>query len=1305
MLSNSISAFAQDDIGFVWIGTDNGLERFDGYNTSQFLPGELSKHSFISDRIESLQKDMRGNIWISSTRGAFLFNTKHETLNQVTESRVYTFLEYEFNDIWMVSPDGLILSDSLGNVKMRLTEKDGLSSRRISTLAKDKNGDLWVGTEKGLDMLHYKSNGSVHITSVLKHLHISFLSIDSFDHLWYASGNVLSRIDQKKLKEGNTSHSVVSNSIDISAIYSVGNTVWIGSKGNGIFKYTIKENNQDLGKEVFWIDRDNGNDLKNSITTFFEDNYSNIWVGTKDGMYMILRKEYSPFSQIKKDNQKEESIGHNTISGLYCDNKNQIWLATANGLDRFERTDHLNDKYKIFHFQNKIDVDNYIINNKIQSVVGVDDNTLMLSTKKQIFFFDTKQSRFYTDKSVTDTLSKYQMRFVRHFFTDKKKQNVYMAFASGSLACYNTDRKIITPILLPNNDTWGITQDDSGTLWVASGKDGVFTLSPQRGDNVNEKFDINSYNQKQFDNNYAVSIFCDHNNQIWIGTSGGLYLYTLDKKIIRYDLPYQDDNCYIEAIIQDLYNNIWVFGIKGVYKISATRETETIQYYEISNDDIARLYYVFGRCISKDGLIFSGGINGLVYFDPKMVNAVSYNNIPVISSFRIFNNVFNSSPERGFSNINTATHINLKHNDNQFSFELSSLYYPDPYKIKYAYKLDDYDKDWVYLSAGNRTVSFTNVPPGKYTLQVKATDTAGLWTGLTKKIHIHISSPWWNTWWSWSIYITLLLIVGYLVFRYVSASYKYRHQEEINQWKIRFFINLSHSFMAPLNMLQLPIRNIIDNFEKLPGDEIKGMLVTADRNVKKLHYLVTQLMEFRKVDLNKSQLNLSEIDIVAFIQNIYDAFDDTARKKNIHFNFETDLQEQKLLCDSEKIEIVIFNLLSNAFKYTQSGGEVTIKCMLDRRKNMVSISVIDTGQGIDTKELPFVFDRFRVIPTELSSSQRGQGVGLSLAKDFVEMHVSALSVKSELGAGSCFSFYLLLGNKHFKSITINNDIDIEASFTKQYIGIEDSDSYVQNKEDILDLPLVYMLDTDLEFSKFIKYSLSDSFGIRFFTDTKSLMKELNSLYPSLIISDIISEDQQEGVELCKKIKSIESAAHIPFILTSSMSETDLKVVAYEAGADAYIIKPYKISYLKVRLYQLLESQKRIKNRVKQELIVNPKEVDITSADDIFLANLMAKIEDNMNNESLTIDNLAESLNVSRSMLYRKICSISDLSPIDFVKNVRLKRAAQLLETESYTVAEVAFMVGFKDTGYFSTCFKKQFGISPKSYSLKRSKKS
>ena len=1242
-------------------------------------------------------------MWIGTSDGAFFYHVETETAKKIIDTRVLGFVENKTEDLWLATNQGLYLIDKNGKQKRHLTTlHDGLSSNRISAIVTDSDGNLWIGTETGIDKLEINQNNNIKITSFISNQRISFLLIDSKDCLWYSSREFLFHINRHDLLNNTATPNVISNVADISAMYSNGNEIWVGTKGYGIFRYFISPDSQQYEKETLWIDKDNENDLKNTIMAFFEDSYSNIWVGTKDGIYMILRKQYSPFKQLKSDYKATQRPAHNTISGLFCDSQNRVWMATAKGLDCFWWTDRLKEQFQIDHYLDQTDVVNQISNNKFQSVIAIDNNTLMLSTKNDISFFDINKKYFYTDQAISDTLNKYQLRFVRSFCKDNKG-NIYMAFASGNLARYHINDQTIHPIMLHNNDSWGVVQDKTGNIWVAAGKEGMLKLKIKNEYNDNV-WDVTPYEQSIFNNNYVVSLYCDHNNTLWIGTSGGLYQCTPDNEITHYDLPYQENNDYIVAIIEDMYNNIWAYSIEGIYKIGASREKENIQYFEPGNEDIGRLFYVFGRCVNKEGWLFSGGTNGLTYFDPTLVNQEIVVNTPAISSFRVLDKDLVKSPERGINNINTTKSITLFHDDYQFSFDLSSLYLPNPYKIKYAYMLEGFDKDWIYLSASNRTITFTNIKPGSYKLRLKATDTSGLWSGHEKEIKINILPPWWNTWWSYCLYTLIAFTLFYFIFRYVTAQYRFRHQEEINQWKFRFYINLSHSFITPLNLLQAPLSNILNNFDQLSSEEIKNMLCTMQKNIKRLLHLVNQLMEFRKIDLDKSSLNLSHIDIIAFIRTIYQTFEDVAHSKQIDFSFETDIESTEAWIDKDKIENALFNILSNAFKFTPNNGKVSVKCTLDKHNYRLCISVCDSGPGISEKNQKYIFNRFWSYTEKEDKSFKGPGIGLALAYDYIKMHHSRLCVESEPNKGSRFYFYIPLGSDHFDSSLIQEKETQDIQFSKKYIDIEQTESYYEITHTDTALPLIYMLEPNPELGSFVQYSLRKDFQIVLFNSISSLTTTIHDTPPALIVSDIISTESLEGIELCKSIKSSSLTGHIPFIMTSSIPEADMEVIAYEAGTDVYVVKPYELSYLKTRINQLLQSRVKVKERIKQELIVNPKEVKITSADDIFLANVMNKLEEKIGDENFTIDSLADSLNISRTMLYRRISNITGLSPVEFIKEVKLKRAAQLLETGSFNVTEVCFQVGFQDARYFSTCFKKQFGISPKAYSLKKSKK-
>lgn len=1302
--TNSITAIAQDSFGFLWIGSDFGIGRYDGYSIHN-APFLFLNDSIGFSKIECLFKDSDGNLWIGTQNGGYLYKNKIEKVKcLLSKSFIVTaIIEDRNKKIWIGTNNGLYIFDKDGNIQRSIKQKNGLTSNSISSIKVDIDNNIWVGTTKGIDIISFGgsiTNNKLQIKNIKKNIRITCITIDNYDCIWYSSNNKIYFGNRREFIYNQESSKLIADNTDVLTVYVTNEEVWFGTRGNGILRFTRNQINNSLVKDVYWVDKNNPNELKNSIVALFEDNFSNIWFGTKDGLFMLLRKNYTPFTRIKSNKNLSNTPSNNTISGIVCDNSNRIWMSTGNGINSFERINQEQDQYKFIHYFDKTDLRNIMDNNKFQSIIEINKGVFLTSTKSNVKLFDSKSGNFYVDPQMDFILKKNEMRFVRSFFKDNDGK-IWMAFAKGNIAIYDPILKKTTPFIINNHDSWSIVKDKFGVLWVASGNDGLFKIKlNSKGD---EPLSIVNYPRTFFYNKWVTTLSFDNNGFLWIGTSAGLYLYSYKNNILKkFSLASDNDEIYISGIIEDLHHNVWVASINGIYKIA---NFNTVEYYGFKGDDIARFLYVFGHSLSKDGFIFFGGVNGLIYFDPTKVYSDEHDNMPYYSSFKILNREICSDGKHFNKNINVATDIVLEHSDYQFSFEISNLYFPDPDLIGYGYKLEGFDKDWNYTNSNLQQFSYSNVPPGNYILKVKATNATGIWSNTIHEIRITILPPWWRSWWSYSALIIIVFFAIYFIFRFISFNYKFKHQEELTQWKLHYYTNISHSFKTPLTLIYAPLQNILDNLDNLQGEELKTMLLTMQRNVKKLMFLVTQLLEFRKIDLGKAKLNLVKSDIVHFVREVTETFQLAARSKNIKLSFDPGITSIEVIFDAEKIEIILFNLLTNALRHTEINGEIVVRCYLEPQKYRLWISVLDNGIGIHPDYQKKIFERFFQIENEGNKNViKGAGIGLSLSKDFIKMHHGEIFVQSELNKGSLFKFYLPLSDSAFIIENIKEEKKIFPMFS-------DKNEIITNVLQLSDpniakssLPVIYCFDPDLELLQFVKYTMDIHFQIETFSDEKKIYQRISERTPSLIIADTFSTLKNEGFELCKRLKTNSMFGHIPILLVTSDLSEQIESLAFASGADAFLTKPFDISYLMIRINQLLRSHENLKEKIKQELIVNPKDITISTAEEVFLATVMNVLMENIENENLDIDLLASKLNMSRSMLYRRISQFTQQSPVEFVKTVRLKRAKQLLETGIYNVSEVGDMIGFRDSRYFGICFKKLYEISPKAYAKKYIKK-
>ena len=872
------------------------------------------------------------------------------------------------------------------------------------------------------------------------------------------------------------------------------------------------------------------------------------------------------------------------------------------------------------------------------------------------------------------------------------KGNLYLGFAVGGLAVLTNEGNLqrISMKGIGDSRHRSIAVDLNDNLWVSSDNGGVCCVSMSENGQL---LSCKEYIGHLFNDQQITTMYCDKDGVIWVGTMNGLYKYDSNiDSFSEFEHPYPRESFYVSGIIEDHSGNLWITSLRGIYRIT---DSETVQYYEpLTRSEIGKTAYKSGLAIDRNGLIMLGGVSGLVCFDPLDVVPDTYVPTVHITGLSILNKNILTDGVHLTEDVDLASSVTLNHQDYQFTLSFSALYLTDPSKIKYAYKLEGFDQEWISPEPGRCQATYSNIGSGEYRFLVKSTNASGIWQDNVRSLTIYVKPSPWNTVWAWIIYILLILLVIFMILKYLSLVQKVRYEKDMSQWKIHYYINLSHGFRGPLTLLQAPIKSLTDEFYSLSDEEKQNLLKTMETNVSKLNFRLSQLMAFRKVDIGKDELHLSTENIVPLVEMIHSNFSELAIAKGIDYRFESNLSEVEVVIDREKIELTLFNLLSNAFKYTERGGSVVTSCKLDALQDKVWISVKDTGSGIPNEDMDKVFMRF------------WKGVGLSLAHEYVSMHRGKLTVESEVGKGSEFRFSLQLGKSHLSKKEIANLDNARVKdrpMSESVITLASDFKSLMTPSDS-SLPSIAIVGSGEELSAFLLKSFSARYNAKIYEYSDDVVRILSKSRPAAIIIDV-DDDDKACLELCANIRKDGALSTIPVIILSPFDSESKTMTGFDAGADAYIIKPFTVSLLISRIDQLINTRERIKGHIKQELIVNPKEVDITSDDDIFLASIMKLMEEHMSDEGFSIDMLAADLNISRSMLYRKLQSITGQSPVKFIRTIRMKRAAQLLEVTSYNVSEISLMVGFSDQRYFSTCFRQQYGMSPKEWSLDHRSKS
>ena len=765
-------------------------------------------------------------------------------------------------------------------------------------------------------------------------------------------------------------------------------------------------------------------------------------------------------------------------------------------------------------------------------------------------------------------------------------------------------------------------------------------------------------------NNLINSILEDDEHQLWLGTNGGLVKF--DSKTIK----------------SNLYN-----------------ASDGMQSNEFSEHTCFK---------TADGEMFFGGMNGITSFYPQNLKTSSTKSEVTITDFYLFNEEVKPNIEiKGHiilkQPVFLTTQINLRPDENYFKLEFSAMNFNSPHKIKYAYKLEGYDKKWNITDANNRNATYTNLSHGDYTFLVKATNEDNLWSEAIRKINIHIATPFYLTWYAFLFYIISILLIMFYFTRYsiirIATKQQIIHETEHNKVlheldmiRTRFFINISHDLRTPLTLIVGPLEQILKD-TNLPI-EFKSQIGMVHRNGSKLKYLIEQLLDFRKQEAGKLIVNLRKVELNKFIKDEVDHFDFIIKEKGLDLLYDFKSMSFITSIDTEKTSKVIFNLLSNAVKYTMSGYiEITIdKTQQEDKKNRyIIISVKDTGIGIERSKLNHIFDRF--YNSSDNAMDSSYGIGLSHCKDLVEVMNGKIEVESDLGNGSIFTVFLPISETLDNESISVEQIEFKNKTRQELEQRTETQSLGQKK-----LYTILVAEDNPEMRLYIKSCLINDYNVLEAENGADGFQLAMNKNPDLIISDYIMPIMN-GMEFCKKIKTTLDTSHIPVILLTARADNELKLEGLENGADDYITKPFDIDYLRIKVMNLINNRENLRNLFQNSLVFEPTKITINSMDEKFLNTLKLEIEKGVPDFNFSIDSLEKTMAMSHSKFYSKVKSLTGLSCKELLQDFRLKRAAQIILESDFGVADISYMVGFSDPKYFTSCFKAKFNTTPTKYRI------
>jgi signal transduction histidine kinase/ligand-binding sensor domain-containing protein/DNA-binding response OmpR family regulator len=1326
--NNQVNCVFRDSTGFMWIGTVSGLNRFDGYHFTVYQHDLRDSTSISDNNIAKIMTGPGQQLWIQTRRGINIYNPltakfdRHpeNTLQQwgIPGNVLTDIIKDRSGQYWLLHPTaGIFLADARHKALslVHTADSSSIATNSVSAMVQDKAGDYWLLHSSGiLEKLDARSHRVVYRnTTLVKPEHPGTawnMVTDNDGDLWIYSNNEdngvyyfaiggrsFRHIDQA------TPGLALNNNIVRGIVPDNNGQIWIGTDHGGIniidkkaqsIRYieNINEDNRSLSQNsittlhkdntgIIWIgtfkkglnyyhenmvkfplyqyQAYSRNSLPyNDVNRFVEDDNHNLWIGTNGGGLIYFDRSRNTFTQYRHDAGQPNSISGNVIVSLWIDHRRQLWVGTYfGGLDRF-------DGHQFIHYKHDPSDSNSLSDNSIWEVLEDKNNQLWIGTLNGgLNRMDPATQQF------------------QHYAKE-----------------------------IPSKYISALLEDKAGNLWIGT-SEGLDVRNAQTG--AFKHYSNAPAVEGSLSHNNVVCIFQDSQDRIWVGTREGLDLFNPADNSF-YTLRKEDglpDNSILN-ILEANDHSLWMSTPNGLSNMTihpATNgngATYSFKNYDESDGLQGKEFNENAALKTSRGELIFGGGNGFNIFYP---NAIALNkNVPpvVLTDLQIFNKSILPGEKINGRILLTAAiaetrSITLKPGENVFSLEFASLNYFHPEKNRYAYMLEGFNKEWLYTDALQRKATFTNLDPGTYTFRVKASNNDGVWndTGLT--LQIRVLPPFWKTWPAFLCYA--LLILGALLlarriiqererlkFRMEQQTQEAARMHELDTLKIRFFTNVSHEFRTPLSLIITPLEKII---RQTTEGNLKGQLELMQRNARRLLNLVNQLLDFRKMEVQEIKLHTAEGDIVGFVQELTGSFSDLSDKKHIRLAFQSNVQELKMLYDTDKIEKILFNLLSNAFKFTPEQGSISVSVNYQEAAAQLEIAVKDNGIGIPLEKQDHIFERFFQHEVPTSMVNQGSGIGLSITREFVKMHGGSISVDSAPEMGSCFTVLLPV-----KTTTTVVPGAVQETIRNNTAVAPATPVNTSSKK-----PVVLLVEDNEDFRFYLKDNLGQYFQIIEAENGLAAWKLLQHTLPHLIVSDI-SMPEMDGLELCKKVRSQQRTAHLHIVLLTARAEEAQQLEALETGASDYITKPFNFEVLLSRLKNIISQQSSLRKTFQQHIDAHPSEVAISSADEQFIQQALEIVEKNISNPDFSVEELSRALFMSRVSVYKKILALTGRSPIEFIRSIRLKRAARLLEKSQLTVAEVAYEVGFNNPKYFTKYFKMEYNVLPSLYkaeSLKR----
>ncbi|WBU88532.1 hybrid sensor histidine kinase/response regulator transcription factor [Cellulophaga omnivescoria] len=1334
---NGVTSILEDSRGFLWFGTYEGLNMYNGYEFNVYK-NTLEQNILTSNRVRSINEDTKGNIWVGTDHGISIYNYKKEKFNNI-----YTNKDLKKGN------NGPVIRKILIN-----------KTHKKVFCATEGNG-LLIFNEDYSFVNQFFIPGTANDKSIIFY---DAVVIDKNNYLFSTSkGMVLYNIVKSKFTK------VLSNNIRFSnALLKYNNTSIVATLNSGVVIINFKK--EEKGYSFTASDKKLQNHQFNSIS---KDRLGLIWLGTLTNGIVRIK---NPSEFVNNENAITSTFYFNKglmrVSAIAAATSTGCWVATFNeGIYKFDVEEN---PFKSYNTEKN---DTYgVLSNNTSSISKVDENRVYITASRGgIGLYNTKTNKFealpfnlpddfkikvagcfvdsrkniwlqinkkglYLVKNGEKQLKKINVGdntsndFIRpRRIAEDKNGNIWIVFVDNVIKInLNKDGNLVkveslfdNPFFTNNKPALSRTvyvDPLYNYVWIGTDLDGLYRINNAKGDLKDAQIKQYTHNIKDslsLSSNFVTSIIRLPNDEFWIGTEGGGICNMVDSstntpKFIPYSEKQGLSNNVVKSFQFDKDNNLWISTNIGLNKFN-TANKEFRSFNKSDGLPFEDFWYASNKL--DNGYMLFSGLDGFCYFKPEQISNQEILPKLQFTNFKIFNKKI--LPGDTINNrvllkktINELSALKLKHNENVFSIEAASLHFSNTKNHNIKYRLLPINKEWIDVPSHQKTIYYNGLQPGKYKLEVMASNSLNEWTP-TRTLKIEILPPYWKTIWAYLLYALAAVCFIFLVVRIILKIQALNHKveiekiekknvSEINEAKLRFFANISHEIKTPLTLISRPLEVLTERFRH--NEDVNEKLSLITRQSKKIQQLIEQVLDFRRADANLLKMNYSRFSFDAFVKDLIIDFNFLAENDSKKLVVEKEDCRITVAADKDKLEKIFNNLLNNAFKYTSSNDVITISYKSVDKDLIVTVK--DTGRGIDSVDLEHIFERFYQSQKEDNAHISGSGIGLAFSKRLVEMHYGFIKADSEVGKGTEITVRLpIVKNNLPTDKEVPEDLDLpkekEVTINNKLIQ-ENSPSKIVATGDFSDA-LIFYAEDNLEMRNFVSKLLSKFFKVKTFRNGKECLEAMEDEWPDIVISDV-QMPEMNGLDLCLRIKSDLKTSHIPVILLTALSNIEDHLQGIRDGADAYIKKPFNVQRLITNTEALLTTRKQLRERYQIGIPLTKENNKNNRNDNAFLEKLYSLIEENLDNQEFDLNSLAKELYLNRTHFYQKVKVLTNQTPFELLKIYRLKKAAELLSQKGLAVNEVYIMTGFKSRTHFTKVFKEKYNISPGKYAAEINKK-